>query len=288
MIIIVQDRALKDENRQLVDRKARYENCHPEPACPVGRPDEKPVPRSRQGMISMAVICILCLLLPHSLFAAPPENKRFVYYIYWSGIRAGKAVLDFENSRDGTVIRTLATSASFISLFYKVEDFAQSILYPNGYPRSFILKIHEGRHRRDKAAYFGPTADNHPQKVVYHDRLDDEKTEFSFDKPAHDLLSAFYALTKMPLTVGRSEFIDIFDTKKVWHTEVQVLKKEKIRVQEKEFNTILVKPLLKSEGLFRKTGDIFIWAAEDTKLPVLFKSKAVIGTFTVELADGDL
>jgi len=233
------------------------------------------------------VFLALYLLFPQSPLAAQPVNKRFVYYIYWSGIRAGKAVLDFESTPDGTVIRTLATSASLISVFYKVEDFAQSVLYPNGYPKSFILKIREGRHRRDKAAYFEPTADNHSQKIVYHDRLDNEKTEFSLDKPAHDLLSAFYAMTKMPLTIGRSEFIDIFDTKKVWHTEVQVLKREKIRVQERDFSTILVKPLLKSEGLFRKTGDMFIWATEDTKLPVLLKSKAVIGTFTVELAEGD-
>lgn len=236
---------------------------------------------------SCSVLFALSFLLPQSLEAAQPVSKKFVYYIYWSGIRAGTAVLNFESTPDGIEIKTHATSASFISLFYKVEDFAQSILYPNGYPKSFVLKIQEGRHRRDKAAYFEPTADNRPQKIVYHNKLDNEKTEFSLEKPAHDLLSAFYAMTKMPLTVGRSEFIDIFDTKKVWHTEIQVLKKEKIRVQENEYNTVLVKPLLQSEGLFRKTGDIFIWATEDTKLPVLLKSKAVIGTFTVELAEGD-
>jgi hypothetical protein len=46
----------------------------------------------------------------------------------------------------------------------------------------------------------------------------------------------------MSLEAGHSEYIDIFDSKKVWHTEVQVLRKEKIRVQSREFNTILVKP----------------------------------------------
>jgi hypothetical protein len=238
-------------------------------------------------LCSCFIFFCLCFLLPQSPLAAQPLNKKFVYYIYWSGIRAGTAVLNFENTPEGVAIKTLATSASFISLFYKVEDFAQSILYPDGYPKSFILKIQEGRHKRDKATYFEPLTDG-PQKVVYHNRLDNEKAEFLLDKPVHDLLSAFYAMTKMPLTVGRSEYIDIFDTKKVWHTEIQVLRKEKIRVQMRDFSTILVKPVIQSEGLFRKTGDILIWATDDDKkLPVLLKSKAVIGTFTVELAEGD-
>jgi len=247
--------------------------------------------RYRKLIISVCLFSVLFTLM--SIPACPLEaassiNKRFVYYIYWSGIRAGMAVMDFESAPEGIVIKTHATSASFISLFYKVDDFSQSTLYNDGYPESFILKIKEGRHRRDKAVYFGPAAGNRPQKVVYHNKLDNEKTEFLLNSPAYDPLSACYAMTKMPLQIGKSEYIDIFDGKKVWHTEIQVLKKEKIRVLGREFNTILVKPLLQSEGIFRKTGDIFIWATDDdNRLPVLLKSKAAIGTFTVELAEGD-
>jgi hypothetical protein len=91
----------------------------------------------------------------------------------------------------------------------------------------------------------------------------------------------------MPLEPGLSKYFDIFDTKKLWHTEVQILRKEKIRVQSREFNTILIKPNLQSEGIFKRTGDIFIWVTDDDrKLPVLMKSKALIGTFTVELGRG--
>jgi len=42
-----------------------------------------------------SVFLVLCSLLPQSAGAEQPMHKRFVYYIYWSGIRAGTAVLDF-------------------------------------------------------------------------------------------------------------------------------------------------------------------------------------------------
>ncbi|MBI4847622.1 MAG: DUF3108 domain-containing protein [Nitrospirae bacterium] len=247
--------------------------------------------RSQKRIIVLLSLCsVLCLL--SSVFCLSVEaeqsiNKRFVYYIYWSGIKAGEAVLNFEDTPEGVIIKTLATSAPVISIFYKVEDFAQSTLKPDGYPKSFILKASEGRHKRDKETYFESMPDG-KYKINYYDKIKDKRAEFFFDQPAYDPLSAFFAMTKMSLEAGQSKFIDIFDSKKLYHTEIQVLKKEKVRVPAGEFDTILVKPLLKSEGLFRKTGDIFIWATDDDrKLPVLLKSKAVIGSFTVELAEGD-
>jgi len=162
-------------------------------------------------------------------------------------------------------------------------------MHPDGYPGSFILKTREGRRMRDLAIYFEPLTGNSPQKIAFHNVLDNEKKELLLEEPAYDYLSALYAITKRPLQPGSSEYIDIIDHKRVWHTEVQVLKKEKIRVQGREFHTILVKPLLQSEGLFRRTGDILIWTTDDdNKLPVLLKSKVKIGHFTAELAEGDI
>ncbi|MBI5739183.1 MAG: DUF3108 domain-containing protein [Nitrospirae bacterium] len=239
---------------------------------------------------AVCVLCsVSCVLLCVSLASAQDAHKRFVYYIYWSGIRAGTAVLDVQTAGSGITIKTHATSAPWLSLFYEVDDFAQSDMHPDGYPRSFILKTREGRRKRDLAIYFEPLTGNSPQKIAFHNILDNEKKELHLETPAYDYLSALYALTKRPLQPGSSEYIDIIDHKRVWHTEVQVLKKENIRVRNREFNTILVKPLLQSEGLFRRTGDIFIWTTDDDKrLPVLLKSKVKIGHFTAELAEGDI
>lgn len=229
----------------------------------------------------------ICLLI----FPAAPEagslvNKRFVYYIYWSGIKAGEAVMDYTSTPDGITIRTHATSAPFVTFFYPVDDITESTLYPDGYPKKFIVKVQKGRHKRDKVTYFERKTDGKPQKIIYHNILDDTIEEFFFDKQVYDPLSAFYEMTKWDLKTGQKYFINIFDSKKLWNTEVQVLRKERVRVSAGEFDTIVVKPILKSEGIFSKTGDITIWATDDDKkLPVLLKSKAVIGHFSAELVE---
>ncbi len=228
-----------------------------------------------------------CLLIfPAPIGAGSPVNKRFVYYIYWSGIKAGEAVMDFSSSPDGITIRTHATSAPVISLFYPVDDISESTLYPDGYPKKFIVKVQKGRHKRDKVTYFERKTADKPQKIIYHNILDDSIEEFFFDREAYDPLSAFYEMTKRDLKIGQKGFIDIFDSAKLWNTEVQVLRKERVTVPAGEFNTIVVKPILKSEGIFPKTGDVTIWATDDDKkLPVLLKSKAIIGHFSAELVE---
>jgi hypothetical protein len=229
----------------------------------------------------------LCLLIfPAPFEAGSLVNKRFVYYIYWSGIKAGEAVMDYSSTPDGITIRTHSTSAPIISYFYPVDDISESTIYADGYPKKFIVKVQKGRHKRDKATYFERKTDGQPHKIIYHNILDDTIEEFFFDKQVYDPLSAFYEMTKWDLKIGQKYFIDIFDTKKLWNTEVQVLRKERVGVPAGEFDTIVVKPILKSEGIFPKTGDITIWATDDDKkLPVLLKSKAIIGQFSAELVE---
>lgn len=241
--------------------------------------------------IRIYLILLICylIIIPQTGTARTSDNKRFVYYIFWSGIRAGKAILNYESTDEGMTIRTHATSAALISLFYKVDDVAQSFLYPDGYPKKFTLKVRQGRHKRDKVTYFERKTGDEPQKIIFRNIRDEEIEEFFSDTPVFDPLSAFYEMTKWDLKVGHSAYINIFDNKKFWNTEVQVLKREKVRVPAGEFDTLVIKPLLKTEGIFPKTGDIYIWATDDEKrLPVKVKSKAIIGYFTVLLIEGDL
>ena len=240
--------------------------------------------------LSLCIIFLsLSVLLPGTLAAEEEVHKKFTYYVYWAGIRAGKAVMDYDGTADSIKIRTHATSAKLITFFYKVDDVAESILYPDGYPMKHTLVVRQGRHRRHKITEFERQENNRPQKVIYQNVLKKTLTEHYLDRPAYDSLSAFFELTKRPLTVGNSEYIDVFDSNKLYNAEVKVLGKERIKVPAGEFDTILVKPILKSEGIFIKKGDIYIWVTDDDRrLPVLFKSKVKIGHFTVQLIEGTL
>jgi len=234
----------------------------------------------------LSICCLLCAIGP--VFASDSVIKaRFVYDIYWSGIKAGEAALSYENTTEGITITSRAQSAPFISVFYKVDDISQSILAPDGHPSKYTVKIHEGSRKRNKVTYFSAKPESSAQKVIFTDKLNNERVEFNLERPAFDPLSAAYEISRRTLKVGQPEYIDIFDNKKIFNTEVQVLGKERISTPAGEFDTILIKPLLKSEGIFIQKGEIYIWLTDDEKrIPVMLKSKVKIGSFTAEITGG--
>ncbi|MBS1112456.1 MAG: hypothetical protein H6Q92_218, partial [Nitrospirae bacterium] len=111
--------------------------------------------------------------------------------------------------------------------------------------------------------------------------------DFQVTPQVLDPLSGFYYLRLLKLSVGQPVYITIFDSKKVWNVEVQVLKKEKITLPIGKINTVVVKPLMKSEGIFYGKGEIFIWLTDDEKhIPVKMQTKVAIGSITATLVKG--
>ncbi|MBL7048182.1 MAG: DUF3108 domain-containing protein [Nitrospira sp.] len=241
-------------------------------------------------IIKTILLFIMAGLLPSQAYSGTSEqiSRKFIYHVYWAGIWAGTAVLSYESTPDGIAIRTHAETSPVIAMFYKVDDNAESILYPDGYPKSHVLKVRQGRHQRHKITTFERNPEVSTYRVNYHNVLNDEKARYDLDKMAYDALSGFYSLTRRELNVNKPIFIDIFDSNKLWNTEVQILRKEKMRVPAGEYDTIVVKPLMQSEGIFIKKGEILIWITDDDRrIPVFMKSKVKIGHFTVKLMQDD-
>jgi len=91
----------------------------------------------------------------------------------------------------------------------------------------------------------------------------------------------------VPLKVGNTYNIDIFDCKTLWNTEVKVLRREEIETQLGKFKTVVIQPILKSEGIFARSGDMYIWLTDDERrIPVLMKSKVKIGSIAATLVGG--
>ncbi len=124
-------------------------------------------------------------------------------------------------------------------------------------------------------------------KATYIDHLENERKEIEVPSFILDPLSSFYFLRTQNLEVGKSLYVTIFDSKKVWNVEVQVLRKEKVEVPAGEFHTIVVKPLMQSEGIFYRKGEIHIWLTDDERrIPVMLKTKIKIGSVNAMLTGG--
>ena len=66
--------------------------------------------------------------------------------------------------------------------------------------------------------------------------------------------------------------------------EVIVHRKETIEVEAGKFKCIVVEPIIRGEGLFKKKGSLRIWLTDDEKkIPVQMKSEVFVGDITTEL-----
>ncbi|HTR45599.1 MAG TPA: DUF3108 domain-containing protein [Thermodesulfovibrionales bacterium] len=214
--------------------------------------------------------------------------ERLFYDVTWTGIKAGEASLEIANN-DGLVITSTAKSAKWVSLFYTVDNRVESRLSGDafmngmGQPVRYRISLREGKNRRNKEVIF-----DHGRRMAYCiDHLRDEKKDCELPSPAFDPLSSFYFLRTLPLEVGKSVFVAVFDNRKVWNVEVQVLGRERVGVPAGEFNTIVVKPLMKSEGIFYRKSELVIWLTDDERrIPVKVKTKARLGSVIAQLSGG--
>jgi len=248
-----------------------------------------------QGFKGFRIQAVLfALIISHSIFFAPQVSfsfnipERFEYDLTWAGVKAGTSTLEITASGNDIKIVSTARSADWVSVFYTVDDRVESNLKKNphllfvGQPVNYRIKVREGRHRRDKEVIFKQSG-----KVVYIDHLNNERHELEVPSSIFDPLSSFYFFRTLPLEVGKSLYVTIFDSKKVWNVEVQVLRKERVSIPSGTFDTFVIRPLMKSEGIFYKKGDIYIWLTDDEKrIPVKLQTKVAVGSITATLVGG--
>jgi len=240
---------------------------------------------------NILILIAVLVILPFSSVRASPFQvpERFVYDLTWAGIKAGTASLELRNESGRIKFISTAQSAKWVSVFYTVDDRAESIVSqdPNrsssGLPESYRLKIREGKHRKDKEVIF----DHEKNRAKYIDHLENEYKEIDVPPLVFDPISSFFYLRTLRLVVGEPVYITLFDSKKVYNVEVQVLRREKVTIPEGTFDTIVVKPLMKSEGIFYRKGEIFIWLTDDARhIPVKMQTKVKIGSITASLVGG--
>jgi hypothetical protein len=126
---------------------------------------------------------------------------------------------------------------------------------------------------------------NRPALIV--NFLDKSRTNFPITPITYDSLSCFYFARLQNLEIGKSFYVDVFDGKRLHNTEVKVLRREELETDVGTFKTIVIMPVLKTNGIFSKTGDLYIWLTDDERhIPVKMKSKVKIGSITAKLVGG--
>ncbi len=208
-------------------------------------------------------------------------SERLNFDIYWMGVFVGRAQLEAVPDGKTLTIRSETHSAALISAFYKVEDYVESRIV-DGRASTFKIKQREGKYKSNKEVVF----DSDNKTVTYFDHLKDVKKQHTMTAPLlWDVISAFYYVRTQPLIVGQTVYLNVFDSNKFLTVEVNVLDKEKVTLSDgREVDTVKIRPVLKSDGIFQKKGDVLIWLTDDAKrTPVMMETEVPVGKVVAKL-----
>lgn len=209
-------------------------------------------------------------------------GERLEYSIGWGKIfNAGEARVEVEelyNLRGHETYKVVATAKSnaIISLFYQNTVRLESLIDRYSlFSRRYWNYQHENRRIRERIFEF-----DQENNTVVHD-----EDEYYIPYGVQDEVSSVFYMRTMDFTVGEPIYVDIFSKPDIWRIKCNVIKTETLKVPAGEFETIVVEPELRFDGVMKK-GKVRIWFTNDERrIPVQVQSKITIGSILVRLKD---
>lgn len=145
--------------------------------------------------------------------------------------------------------------------------------------RRFVKDQHEGGRKRYREFNFFPE-EQHWQRIDY-----DSTGALPTDAPLDDVSFVYFART-LPLEVGQTYTFDRFYKDEGNPVVLEVLRKDRRKVGAGEFNTIVVRPIIKTSGLFSEGGEAEIhFSDNDQRLIVYMKIDMLAFNLTFHLEE---
>jgi hypothetical protein len=204
-------------------------------------------------------------------------GERAEYAVKYGVLRVGSGAITVDpDSLRGSSVWRMALQVSGGLSFFRVDEHIESWFQPDSL-RSlrFVQHLREGKRRYDREYEF------YPERRV---GVDQAGKEFpSVDAPLDDASFIFF-LRLQPLEVGRTYAFNRYFRNDANPVSVTVLRRERVEVPAGTFDAIVVRPIIKTSGVFRENGHAEVWLADDSTR-VLLKMSAHIsfGSLTVQL-----
>jgi hypothetical protein len=209
----------------------------------------------------------------------PFENReRLEYQVKYGFLGVGSATLEVLGL--DTVRGAPAVHATFVVRggirIYRVNDSYESWFDPVSFAtRRAMQSIDEGSYDRQRQFEF------FPERNMF---SENGKAETPTVVDPLDEASFLFFLRSIPLEVGKTyEFARYFRPDKN-PVRVIVERKESIKVPAGQFNTVVVRPVIKTSGIFGEGGRAEIWFTDDsTRTLVQLKSSLKFGSLNLYL-----
>ncbi len=162
------------------------------------------------------------------------------------------------------------------TFFYQVNDRLESWFDPRGLMAlRFRETLHEGGHTRDHAFEI------FPERARFSE--DGGAAQPSVAAPLDDG-SFLYFVRTIPLEVGHEYVFNRYFRPDRNPVRLIVLRRERVTVPAGTFNAIVVRPIIKTGGIFSESGQAELWLSDDSSRMMLqMKSKLSFGSLDLYL-----
>jgi hypothetical protein len=207
-------------------------------------------------------------------------GERLGYDVKFGALKVGKGVMEVravDDVRGRGVWHTVFSVKGGVP-FYKVDDQMESWIDTLTFSslRMEQRSKEGGRERTRKIELF-------PERSVYIDAKDMTQHRPSVEQPL-DEGSFLYFIRTVPLVVGESYDFNRYFKPDRNPVRLEVLRRERIEVPAGTFETIVVRPTIKTNGLFSENGRAEVWLTDDERhLVVQMKAKVSFGSLSMHL-----
>lgn len=218
-------------------------------------------------------------------------GEHSVFDITYFGATAGQLVLEtlppkMVAGRSTFHFRATAASTSVFSLFYRLNDVAETFVDTEGlFSHKYSVKIDESRQTRDVLELY----DQSKRKAYYWSKWKKQDHDLQKDESVIDLapytqdgLSAFYYVRTLPLDPGGVYEFQVANNGKLRTVRITVVRREKLNTKIGEIPAIVIKPEVVLDGVLSSYGDSFMWISDDArrimlKIDAKIKVGSVVG-----------
>lgn len=208
-------------------------------------------------------------------------GEKSTFDVKFGSIRVGSGsleVLGIESVRGRDTWHT-AFQVQGGTFFYRVNDVYESWIDTRTLNSLlFLRQIEEGA--RERAQNF----EIMPEKGIYIERTRQANTTHKTVSEPLDEGAFLYFVRTVPLKVGETYDFNRYFIPDRNPVRVTVLRKERVTVPAGTFNAIVVKPVIKTKGIFSEKGQAEVWLSDDsTRMLLQVKSKLSFGSLNLYL-----
>ncbi len=215
----------------------------------------------------------------------PGEEIR--YDVRWQRYKAGDVVvrvLPFSEIKGSPAwhFELQATSNPFIDHFFKVRDHVQAFAARDFSGSRGYQYSGRGKKKKEIKVEFFPDAG-----MATYTNVDDKRAPIKIPEGCFDPLSSYFKLRCSDLKTGHTLSFPVTDGKKAFVQQGDVLGRERIEINARTYDTIVVAPWVTHfSGVFKKSKDptVRVWITDDEqKLPVRIRVRVRVGSIYFDL-----